>query len=136
MTSNNKFISLSRVIFMNSMALYAAVVQNPMKYNSFSLLLGKQSYFSIMRLMTSDHRNSKAALGASSVKQERVKASENRASFSREVQERRQGRRSRKERGASLDQGEKMKREFIPWAQIEKIPKVMVSNAGISFPLI
>ncbi len=70
------------------------------------------------------------------MKQEREKASEKRESFSREVQERRHGRRRREVRGASLDHGENMKRGLIPWAQVEKTPKVKVSIAGISFPLI
>jgi hypothetical protein len=86
--------------------------------------------------MTNDHRNSRAVLGASSVKQERVKASEKRASFSREVHERRQGRSRRMVRGASLYQGENMKRGLVRWTQVEKTPKAMVSIAGISFPLI
>lgn len=85
--------------------------------------------------MITDHRNSNPVLEISSVKHERVKANENRASFSREVQESRHGIRMRDVRGVSLDQGENMKSGLIPWTQVEKTPKVRVSTAGISIPL-
>ena len=88
-----------------------------------------------MRLMTRDHRKSRTALEISSVKQECVKANEKIASFSREVQERRQGIRNRHVRGCSFVHGENMKRGLILQAQIVKIPKVRVSPTGISFPL-
>lgn len=85
-----------------------------MKYNLLSLLLQKHSYFNTMLLMITDHRNSNPVLEISSVKHERVKANENRASFSREVQESRHGIRMRDVRGVSLDQGENMKSGLIP----------------------